>query len=362
MIDIEDLTAQVLHNCNLSDSRHAGLYSICGLAMRLRDLYKWEKGLEPWIEKDSTEILTWIGEKEDIWEDLVDQEFHAISLEGKKYDPFEVDGINGVLEPYRLIYGAGYVHSLKPTFFLGRLEEKRRVNGHIVYILGRELARDILTIPALSQGDSVFIRKESAKFFFWDHIFFINKSGKNALKFAFENHGLIEQRPEHLHRNLDRIFDAELETYIHHELGELKETAFDREAWRDIIANYSHTPIELLARTVKDLLADTNEHGVLQYITREKRTASLGFYVAFLDGLRKELFPELINAFPEFVRTRNWQTIDRAVSSGYDTARHYAEVMTRIYQEGRRKNDMKWTEMEINTRLLTPLGILKRNE
>ena len=63
MIDIEDLTAQVLHNCNLSDSRHAGLYSICGLAMRLRDLYKWEKGLEPWIEKDSTEILTWIGDK-----------------------------------------------------------------------------------------------------------------------------------------------------------------------------------------------------------------------------------------------------------------------------------------------------------
>ena len=61
MIDIEDIIRQVLHNCNLSDSRHAGLYSICGLAMRLRDLYKWENGLAPWIEKDSTEILKWIG-------------------------------------------------------------------------------------------------------------------------------------------------------------------------------------------------------------------------------------------------------------------------------------------------------------
>ncbi|MBW1802332.1 MAG: hypothetical protein JRJ85_16580 [Deltaproteobacteria bacterium] len=60
--------------------------------------------------------------------------------------------------------------------------------------------------------------------------------------------------------------------FIPYELDELKETAFDRETWRDIIANYPHTPIELLARTVKDLLADTNEHGVLQYITRKKET------------------------------------------------------------------------------------------
>ena len=111
---------------------------------------------------------------------------------------------------------------------------------------------------------------------------------------------------------------------------------------------------------MKDLLADTNENGVLHYIMREKRAASLGFYVAFLDGLRKELFPELIDAFPEFVRTRSWQTIERAVSGGYDTARHYADVMTGIYQEGRRMNDMKWTETEINSRLLTPLGILKK--
>ena len=39
------MTEQVLRNCHISYARHAGLYSICGLALRLRDLYKWEMGL-----------------------------------------------------------------------------------------------------------------------------------------------------------------------------------------------------------------------------------------------------------------------------------------------------------------------------
>jgi hypothetical protein len=52
MIAIETITNQVLLNCNIADSQHAGLYSICGLALRLRDLYKWENGLDPWIENE----------------------------------------------------------------------------------------------------------------------------------------------------------------------------------------------------------------------------------------------------------------------------------------------------------------------
>ena len=59
MIDIDSLARQVLRNCHISDARHAGTYSICGLALRLRDLYKWEMALPPWIEKDSSELLDW---------------------------------------------------------------------------------------------------------------------------------------------------------------------------------------------------------------------------------------------------------------------------------------------------------------
>jgi hypothetical protein len=165
MFDLDSIANQVLQNCNISDSRHAGLYSICGLALRLRDLYKWEKGLDPWVEKEPSEILEWIAAKEEEWLELAEKDFADIAILGNRYDPFDSRGINAVLIPQGFFYGAGYVHSLKPSFLLGTLEDKREINGYTVYTLGRELARDLLTIPALSQDNSIVLRKESAKLF-----------------------------------------------------------------------------------------------------------------------------------------------------------------------------------------------------
>jgi len=359
MLDLDHLTHQVLENCSISDSRHAGLYSICGLALRLRDLYKWEKGLDPWIEMDSSEILNWIGEKEENWGLLEEKEFIEITILDKTYDPFDVKGINEVLGPHGFLYGAGYVHGLKPSFLLAVLEEKRLIDGYPVYILGRELARDLLTIPALSQDGSILIRKEAAKLFLWDLIFFIKKSGRGALRFALESYGVKDRDSKALRRNLARISAAETETYIYHELGEIRDTVFDRHIWRDIIATFPHTPIELLARVVKDLLADTNEHGKLRHIVLQQKEASLALYVAFLDGLRKELFPELKEAFQEFTETHDWQVIEQAIWSGYTRAKNYAGMMSRIFSKGKQKNDMKWVEVEMEKRLLSPLGIEK---
>ena len=359
VLELDDIIRQVLQNCCISDSRYAGFYSVCGLALRLRNLYKWEKGLAPWIEKDSSEILEWIGDREEKWEDLEEKEFDEITILGRTYDPLDARGINGVLEPHGLFYGAGYVHSLKPTFFLAILEDKREINGYPVYILGPELARDLLTVPALSQGNCIILRKESAKASFWDQIFYINKSGRYALSVALETHGLKEQHPKAIRGRLENIFSAEMETYIYHELGEIQDTIFDREIWREVIAAFPHTPIELLARTVKDLLADTNEYGTLRYITRERKTSSLAFYVAFRDGLIKELFPELKEAFQEFIQQGEWPIIEQAISAGYHTAKHFAEKICQLYRTGKQKNDMEWAENEIEKRLLAPLGIGK---
>ena len=359
LFELDTIISQILENCTICDSRHAGLYSICGLALRLRDLYKWEKGLDPWVEKDSSEILDWIGDKEDEWDKQEEKDFSEIVILDRQYDPFDTTGINAVLEPHGLFYGAGYVHSLRPTFYLAILEDKRESDGCTVYILGRELARDLSTVPALSQGRHIIIRKESAKHFLWNQIFFIKKSGRHALNFALEHYGLKGQDFEALHRNLERISEAEKGTYIYHELGEIQDDIFDRDLWREFIASFPHTPIELLARSVKDLLADTNRYGRLRYIVRERKTASLAFYVAFLDGLTKELFPELIDAFPKFTRGLNWNIIEQAVSTGYNTAKYYAEAISSIYLRGKEKNDMKWTENEIKKRLFSQLSIGK---
>ena len=357
MLKIEAIIDQVLTNCDIADSQHAGLFSICGLALRLRDLYKWEKELDPWIEKDSSEILEWIEEKEIKWDRLAEKQFDGITILGDQYDPFDTVGINSVLEPYGFFYGGGYAGSLKPTFFLAVIEEKKEIDGHSVYVLGRELARDLLTIPALSQDNCIIIRQEPAKLFLWEKMFYIKKSGRNALGFALENHGIKEQNYKDMQRGLSKIAKAEMGTYIYHELGELQDTNFDRDIWREIVATFPHTPIELLARTIKDFLADTNEYGTLRFIIRERKIASLAFYVAFHDGLIKELFPEIKEAFQEFTHGRNWQVIKQATTNGYNTAKHFAEGISNIYQNGKQKNNMKWAENEIGKRFLEPLGI-----
>ena len=352
MLDIEDITRQVLHNCNISDAFHAGMFSICGLALRLRDLYKWEKGLPAWEESDSAEVLEWIEAKENQWEDYTENGFEELIIDGKRFDPFDTVGINTVLEPHQLFYGAGYARSLKPTFFLADIAEKTSLGGNMIYTLGREMARDLLTIPALTQDDCVVLRQESARYFVWDSIVYIKKSARPALKFALDSCGLKNQEPKALQPHLTTILAALKESYIYHEIGELHDTDFDRKIWREVIAAFPHSPVEYLARAVKDLLADTNQFGTLQHIIRERKTASLAFYAAFLDGLAKEFFPGLLTSFQEFTQTSDWSVIDQAVSSGYKTAKQHAELISDLYQEGIRKDDKKWAETEIQKRLL----------
>ena len=202
MLNIDDIAHQVLQNCSISDANNAGMYSICGLALRLRDLYKWEHGLPPWEERDSSEVLEWIETKENQWEKRIDKEFATISINGKAYDPFDTTAINAVLEPLNYLYGAGYARGLKPTFFLAAITEKSTVNSTTIYTLDRELARDLLTIPAHSQNEDVILRRDSARLFLWDSIFYIKKSARPALRFALESCGINDHQPRALRRRL----------------------------------------------------------------------------------------------------------------------------------------------------------------
>jgi hypothetical protein len=355
VIDVEAITRQILHNCDISDAQHAGLYSMCGLALRLRDLYKWERRLNPWEEKDSSEILDWIDQKEQLWEKLAEAEFADLTIDGRQYDPFDTSKINAALEPHRILYGAGYAYSLKPTFFLAEIENKERTSGYSVYTLGHELARDLLTLPALSQDNMILLRTASARLFLWDQMVYVKKSGRPALQFALQQCGLEEQHPETLRLSLPIILAAQKDNYIHHEIGEMRESTFHTHIWREIIGTYPHTPVELLSRALKDLLADTNDHGTLRYLTQNRKAAGLGLYAAFLDGLQKELFPELRAAFNAFTRTRNWHIIEEAAAAGYSHARNYADQIIQIFLTGKKKMQLQWAKDEIEHRLLGKL-------
>lgn len=352
MFQEKDIIRQVRTNCDISDSHHAGLYSICGLALRLRDLYKWEKRLPPWEEKEPAEVLEWIGHKEEAWEGLAESDYAHIAIDGNTYDPFDTGGINAVLEFHGFFYGAGYAYSLKPSFFLAEIDIKKEIDGYPVYFLGKEMARDLLTLPALTQDNAVLFRQEAAGLFLWDKMFYIKKSGRRALNHALAQCGLPHGDVNALRPHLGMILDRVRTNYIRHELGEHYDTVFDPGIWREMLSDYPHTPVELLARTIKDLLADTGPHGTLGHILMEKDTAALAFFVAFFEGLAKAFFPELVTAFEIFMETGDWNIIANAVSTGHQSAETIALKMTRIYREGKNGRGRDWARTEIEEKLL----------
>ena len=131
------LIHQVRHNCTVSDARFAGIYSVCGLAMRLRDLYKWEHGLPPYEEHEAQQVLEWIGRREERWEALQEAQFQDLAIDGKRVDPFDTRRINGLIGRRDLFYGAGYAQGLKPSFLLAEIEEQTTAAGHPVLVLGK---------------------------------------------------------------------------------------------------------------------------------------------------------------------------------------------------------------------------------
>jgi len=346
------IAKQVQDNCNISDATHAGVFSICGLALRMRDLYKWEKQLPPWQEKAQEDILDWIGRREETWEDIREVPYQSITLAGVEYDAFDTVGINRVLAASGLFYGAGYAYSLKPTFFLARITQELSIEGQQVLLLGKELARDLLTLPAMSRDGVIVLRSEAARMYLWDQIQYLKKSGRPFLEYALAQIGVSDQNPESIRQALPDLFAAQTETYIRHEVGESMDQVFDRETWREIIADYPHTPVELLVRAVKYLLADTSENGTLPYLIHSGQVVSLALYAAFLDGFGRELFPEFRSAFRRYMEDNDITAVTRTVAAGHRNARHLVADIVALYQEGKNGKGKDWAAAEISRRYL----------
>ena len=310
------LLKTIKHNCDISDARDNGIYSICTLVLKLRNLYKWENGLEPWQEPDSPVLLDWIAAKEEYWETIQDKSFSRIPVNGKEIDPFLLPVINDYLSSDNQIYGAGYGRSLKAVFFIAEVLEDRLVEGCPTLILGKEKARELSSPFAMLQDDVIYIRKEPLRFFFWDQIQEINPSCRTAMQQALACYGPLKDGcsvdREKLIDVFDSIIDRELEIFIYHEVGENQENLVDSFELKKIISVFPASALELVARAVKDILADTHPKGLLGYILAKEKKSSLGFYVSFLDGMRKHLCPEINEASKQFWKNGDWSLIEKA--------------------------------------------------
>lgn len=359
-ISVGNLTERIQENCNISDAHYAGVYSLCSLLLRLRDLYKWQHGVPPWEEPEPAKLLGWVDSREEMWEHITTVEFLPLEVGDESFDPFDVTGINARLRPLGLVYGAGYATGMKPSFFLAHLKESRQLGDLRVSIVGHELARDIFMAPAMRQGDEIFARPAAMMFFLWDQILEMRPSAREALIYALAQHDLnaleVRSSPKDLGPALEPIALLELDTWIYHEIGEVREDAFNGSLWHEIVSTYSNSPIEIFARVVKDLLADTHSEGLLGHIIEHGIKSSLGFYVSFMRPFTRLLFPEIIEAFSHFRSNGDWGKIEKARADGHSKAHGHARALVDFHEAGRRRGDT-WAKAKIISEILGPLGI-----
>lgn len=359
-ISIPQLQEQIQRNCDISDANYAGLYSLCGLLLRMRDLYKWEQGLRPWQEPEPAELLEWVDDRENRWEAISSSELQPISIGTERFEPFDMAAINVRLRPLGLVYGAGYVLGMKPSFFLGEVTESRTRGALLVDIVDRELARDIYMTPAMRQGEQIFARQSAMLFFLWDQIQEMRPSARDALNYALQQYGIdaqaLRQCPKELGPRLHHVARQEIETWIYHEVGEVHEDAFDGRVWHEIVSTYCNSPVEIFARVIKDLLADTHSEGLLGHIIGHRIHSSLGFYVAFMRPFTSVVFPEIVTAFRELRVSGDWSVIEVARSNGHAKAESYAVQLAAIHEAGRER-PTEWAKSQIISHLIEPLGI-----
>jgi hypothetical protein len=333
-LNIDQLIRQVRRNCDISDARHAGMFSICGLALRLRDLFKWERGLQPWEEGDPAEVLEWIGAREERWETLAQDDYQPLGVDGREIDPFDAAGVNAALLPTGHWYGAGYARGLKPAFFVAVVEERSEIEGCQVVALGRELARDLLTLPALAQGQLVLLRRDSAARALWDQFAFAAPSARRAMDAALDACGIADHRPAAVRRDFGRLLRVQEELHLCHELGEIHETAFRHDFWRAIVAAFPLTRVELVVRRVKDFLADTHPVGPLRRFCRDRSAAGVALFMANCDRAARAIFPELVQVPDALLHNGDWAALEQAVARGRHAALAHASAIEAAFAAG----------------------------
>jgi hypothetical protein len=353
------LISQVEANCELASSHQAGSFSLCGLLMRLRLLYKWKHGLPPWREPESEAILAWIADLESTWDEREGEPWQELRLNGLCMDPFDTEQVNFFLKPGGLAYGAGLCRGLAPTFFLGELSEVRQEEDITILVLDRELARDLDGTPAMCQGRVVYARRQSLAYYLWDRLADPTQQGHRFLKAGWSSSEAslpdLLKDPERHQEVWDNLVSGELEAVIHHEIGEAREESLSQ-ALPAIVERFPHTALEQWIRALKDALAEVNEVGRLSYLISGRRLPSLALMLAFQPGFYPLLLPEIEPAFQELTASGHWEVLEEARLSALARLRRTADEVTHLLAE--QKNGPPEHLREILTsRFLAPLGL-----
>jgi len=309
----------IQHNCHIADARHGADFGMCTYLLKMREYYRWEQGLGFGDPIPREGVGDWLSAREAYWAELVGEEFREIPVDGRYYDPFDAEALNTALEPYGLVYSSGLVQGARPNFFLGRLLHREDPeDGFALRVADQELARGLNAPPAMTRGRTIFLRRESLRRYLWERVETWRwHRPDNALGRALECYP-FDGDPD---QALEAMTANELTAAREHEIGEFLAGQALGDAWGAMLLDLAHTPAELMARAVRDHLADCSR--TLPLLIREGREPSILFFIGNLSAMRKELFPGLYGAYGEWWESGDTEPLSAIAGVG---AKHWLDL------------------------------------
>lgn len=328
MLNFGRIINTVQRNCHISDSRFAGNYSMCVFLLKMREYYRWEHEIAFAHNLPREEVGSWLVEREKAWESIENEEFHDLPLESGPTDPFDNHTVNSELIPHGYVYSAGIGLFNKPLFFLGHLNRQEQRDGVTVLVSTCEYARDLVAPPAMALGDTIFVRQDAMRRFIWEKLeeWRWNKRDDVPMARAVQCYP-SDMDPEAL---LDAMTDNETEGAILHEIGEVQAGALLGPEWEEMLNEFPRSKAEFVARAVRDHLADCLS--TLPALTRAGNDSSLHFYFANLSGIRKELFPQAMNAYRQWADNGDLRPLRDTVKRGREHWLNVSENLLDAYR------------------------------
>ncbi len=295
---IQSLIDTVQHNCHIADARHAGDYTLCVYLLKMREMYRWEQGIDFTTLLTTDDVGDWLTAREAVWDEVEEQDYKPLGINGKQHDAFDNELINTLLDKHKLVYNAGLGIRCRPHFFIAELQDVIQQDGYTIYLSGKEYARDMAAPGAMAQQDKIFIRRESLRRVIWEILDDARVNGlDNPLTRAMAHYPF----DENIETALNQMVDAEIPYVIQHEIGEVKAGRLLGDSWNEMLNKLARSQAEIMLRAVRDHLADSIT--TLPALLEDNNPASIHFYFGNMTAMRKHLAPGLLAAYEHWHAT-----------------------------------------------------------
>jgi hypothetical protein len=326
---LDHLSQQVQRNCHIVDANHATDYGLCIYLIKMREFYRWESSQGFTDSLPQQAVGEWLERREELWEQLREEDFAPLEIDGKRFDPFDNQAINQALQPHGLAYSGGLGRAARPHFFLGELERRELISDAQLLVVGREYARDLAAPPAMSRDETIFLRRESLRRMLWEKLENWRWSkADNPMARAFACYDFEND----LEGALEAMTEVEISGVINHERGETLVGEELGDEWNEMLQDLADTPAELMARAIRDHWADCAQ--TLPALIRQNHPPSLHFYAGSLGGMRKELFPGLLAGYEAWFADGSTTPLEEITRQGQQHWPQLARELLEIWRQG----------------------------